>query len=266
MMTSRRSSTSLAALFLASIAASSSFLNFSTAAVLAFAPEISSSSRRQGKSSIRHTAVSFLGDASSTVATKTTTSLSSSRDQAEEFLSTSYPQFYYLLQQNPIALNLMRNSKAGFAVFAPSDAAIAALGEETCNLLNAACNDPDMQPVIAKMASYHIVNAPMSSELLCKYGVASTPGGELTVQSNYNNNDDNGTTIMFDNGVSILASYEFQDELVQNVQDVNGNLMESSVVGGGKTCIVHEVDGFVCPEGLWGVLYEYFGEGSAAVY
>jgi len=154
----------------------------------------------------------------------------------------------------------MRNSKTGFAVFAPSDNAIAALGDEICNLLNAACNSPDMQPVIAKMASYHIVNAPMSAELLCKYGVASTPGGELTVQSN------NDGAIMFDNGVSILASYEFQDELVQNVQDVNGNLMESTVMGGGKTCIVHEVDGFVCPEGLWGVLYEYFGEGSAAVY
>jgi hypothetical protein len=116
-----------------------------------------------------------------------------------------------------------------------------------------------MQPVIAKMASYHIVNAPMSVELLGRYGVASTPGGELTTTV-VQHDDDGGGVIMFENGVSVIESYEFQDELVQNVQDVNGNLVESSSVGGGKTCIVHEVDGFVCPEGLWGVLYEYFEE------
>ncbi|KAK1733445.1 hypothetical protein QTG54_015860, partial [Skeletonema marinoi] len=226
MTTSRRSSSIV--LFLASIAISSFFAT----AVSAFAP-IKSSSRSLHQRSFHHHNKS---------PSSSTTSLSSSRDKAEQYLSTTYPQFYYLLQQNPTALNLMRNSKSGFTLFAPSNDSIAAY---PCNLLSAACNNDDMQPVIAKMASYHIVNAPMSVELLGRYGVASTPGGELTTTV-VQHDDDGGGVIMFENGVSVIESYEFQDELVQNVQDVNGNLVESSSVGGGKTCIVHEVDGFVC--------------------
>ena len=45
------------------------------------------------------------------------TSLCNSRDQAEQYLVESYPQFYYLLQQNPAALQRMHESTTGFAVF-----------------------------------------------------------------------------------------------------------------------------------------------------
>lgn len=176
-----------------------------------------------------------------------------------------------------MALQLLRNSKAGFAIFAPSDSCIASyLGfhsddaySAANDLLEAACTNEEMQPVLAKIASYHVVSGPMTTEILEKYGVVSTPGGELSVSSSFVKGEEEATRAMltFENGVNILSSCEFQNELIENVQDIHGNIVASNVIEGGiggKKCIVHEVNGFVAPENLWGVLFDYFGMGSGS--
>eukprot|EP00571_Detonula_confervacea_P009580 CAMPEP_0172316984 /NCGR_PEP_ID=MMETSP1058-20130122/30183_1 /TAXON_ID=83371 /ORGANISM="Detonula confervacea, Strain CCMP 353" /LENGTH=185 /DNA_ID=CAMNT_0013031427 /DNA_START=239 /DNA_END=796 /DNA_ORIENTATION=+ len=177
--------------------------------------------------------------------------MSSSREQAEQYLSESYPKFYSLLQKNPAALQRMRDSKAGFAVFAPSDAAIDSVGSEQLQLLEAAFNDPDLNQVLSRMAAYHMVSAPMTAEIMGAYNVVTTRVGELPVEV-----APDGT--MYVNGVQIIRSYQFQDQIIQNYQDKDGNLLGSEGVEGGKICIIHEVGGFISPDDLWHAMYSHF--------
>lgn len=177
--------------------------------------------------------------------------MSSSREQAEQYLSESYPKFYFLLQKNPAALERMRDSKSGFAVFAPSDAAIDSLGPEQLQLLDAAFNDPDMSQVVSRIAAYHMVSAPMTAEIMGAYNVVTTRVGELPVEVAPDGS-------LYVNGVQIIQSYQFEDKIIQNYQDTDGNFLGSEGVEGGKICIVHEVGGFVCPDDLWHAIYSHF--------
>lgn len=212
---------------------------------------------------------SSVATSSTTITTATTTRSSSyprightsiynSAEQAEQCLSDYFPQFYYLLQMNPTALQRIRDSKVGFAVFAPSDAAIDSLGTEKLGLLEAACNDEDLLPIVELMVAFHVVSAPMTAEVMNKYNVVSTSVGELPVERS-------AEGMLNVNGANILQSYQFEDRTIQNYQDKDGNLLGSEVVEGGKKCIVHEVDGLVFPENLWNTLYMYYQSKNSEV-
>lgn len=181
-----------------------------------------------------------------------TSLLRSSREEAINFLSENYPKFYYLLQQNPDALREMQDTITGFAVFAPSDDTIDTYYGEQIQMLDAACNVPELNQVVTRMAAYHMVNSPTTSDIMSAYNVVNSRVGELPVEVDAQD----GT--MYVNQVPIIQSYKFEDKMVQNYQDSNGNLLGSEDVGGGKTCIIHEVGGFVCPDELWQLIYEHF--------
>ena len=178
------------------------------------------------------------------------TALYSSREQAEQYLSDNFPKFYWLLQQNESALQNIRDTKTGFAIFAPSDNAIDALGSEQIGMLESALANPELSQVVTRMAAYHMVSIPATTEVMQQYGVVTTRVGELPIEVTQD-----GT--MYVNGVQIIQSYQFEDQIVQNYQDTDGNLLGSENVGG-KTCIIHEVGGFVCPDELWQVIFEHY--------
>ena len=179
---------------------------------------------------------------------KSITTLYSSREQAEQYLSENYPKFYWLLQQNESALQNIRDTKTGFAIFAPSDSVIDALGSEQIGMLESALANPELSQVVTRMAAYHMVSIPATTEVMQQYGVVTTRVGELPVEVGQD-----GT--MYVNGVQIIQSYQFEDQIVQNYQDTDGNLLGSENVGG-KTCIIHEVR--VCPDELWQVIFEHY--------
>jgi len=180
---------------------------------------------------------------------KSITTLYSSREQAEQYLSENYPKFYWLLQQNESALQNIRDTKTGFAIFAPTDGAIDALGSEQIGMLESALANPELSQVVTRMAAYHIVSIPATTEVMQQYGVVTTRVGVPIEVSQ------DGT--MYVNGVQIIQSYQFEDQIVQNYQDTDGNLLGSENVGG-KTCIIHEVGGFICPDELWQVIFEHY--------
>ena len=181
---------------------------------------------------------------------KSITTLYSSREQAEQYLSENYPKFYWLLQQNESALQNIRDTKTGFAIFAPSDSVIDALGSEQIGMLESALANPELSQVVTRMAAYHMVSIPATTEVMQQYSVVTTRVGELPIEV-----AQDGT--MYVNGVQIIQSYQFEDQIVQNYQDTDGNLLGSENVGG-KTCIIHEVGGFVCPNELWQVIFEHY--------
>ena len=146
----------------------------------------------------------------------------------------------------------MHESKTGFAVLAPSDDAIDAMGPERMQILETAMCDPNTQQIVARMAAYHIVSAPATAEIMGTYNVVTTRVGELPVEV-----ANDGT--LYVNGRRVIQSYQFEDQLVQNYQDANGNLLGSESVEGGKICIIHEVDGLVSPDELWHAMYAHYG-------
>ncbi|KAL3799933.1 hypothetical protein HJC23_007406 [Cyclotella cryptica] len=179
---------------------------------------------------------------------------SNSASQAEEHIYNQYPIFYYLLQQNPTALQRIRNSSSGYAVFVLSDEAMNALGQDKLQLLEYACNDADLLPIVETMASFHVVSVPMTVDIMTKYNVVSTGVGELPVEVTQDG-------AIYVNEARLLRSYRFEDRLVQNYEDGDGNLLGSETMEeGGKVCLVHEVDGMVSPEELWNTLYNYYIE------
>ncbi|KAL7517382.1 hypothetical protein ACHAWX_002309 [Stephanocyclus meneghinianus] len=189
-------------------------------------------------------------------ATRTIRSLlfSNSASQAEQHIYNQYPIFYYLLQQNPTALQRIRTSSSGYAVFVLSDEAMNALGPDKLQLLEYACNDADLLPIVETMISFHVVSVPVTVDIMAKYNVVSTSVGELPVEVMQDG-------AMYVNGVRLLQSYRFEDRLVQSYEDGDGNFLGSEMMeGGGKVCLLHEVDGMVSPEELWNTLYNYYLE------
>ena len=98
----------------------------------------------------------------------------------------------------------MRESKRGYAVLAPSDASIDnLLGSEGLRMLEAAsCGDPpELIGLVSKMAAYHVVPAPATSEVMCVFGVVATRAGELPVEAcGDGGGNDVGTATMYVNG------------------------------------------------------------------
>lgn len=198
---------------------------------------------------------------------------SAARDQAEQYLTETYPKFCTLLRQNPMALERMRSSTSGYAVFAPTDAAFDALGPERLHLLDMALyeidgneysnnnydsgGDGSLVDVLSTMAEYHMCSVPATADIMKTYGVVTTSMGELPVTVT-----EDGTT-MYVNGVRVLRSYQFEERLVRDYRDVDGNclgteeVIESSEAGltTMRRCIIHETEGLVCPDELWNIMY-----------
>ena len=194
---------------------------------------------------------------------------SAARDQAEVYLTETYPKFCTLLRQNPMALERMRSSTSGYAVFAPNDAAFDALGPERLHLLDMALSEMDgneynsnnndddgLVDVLSTMAEYHMCSAPATVDIMKTYGVVTTSMGELPVTVT-----EDGTT-MYVNGVRVIRSFQFEERLVRDYRDVNGNclgteeVIESSEAGFEmRRCIIHETEGLVCPDELWNIMY-----------
>jgi uncharacterized surface protein with fasciclin (FAS1) repeats len=195
---------------------------------------------------------------------------SAARDQAEVYLTETYPKFCTLLRQNPMALERMRSSTSGYAVFAPNDSAFDALGPERLYLLDMALSEMDnnkynnnnnnddggLVDVLSTMAEYHMCSVPATADIMKTYGVVTTSMGELPVTVT-----EDGTT-MYVNGVRVIRSYQFEERLVRDYRDVNGNclgteeVIESSEAGFEmRRCIIHETEGLVCPDELWNIMY-----------
>ncbi len=153
-----------------------------------------------------------------------------------------------------MALQQMRESELGFAVFALSDAAFYdALMPGQLELLEAACNEPKLQQVVSTMAGYHMVSVPIMGEVMASFHVVTTRVGELPVVV-----APDGSGALFVNGVRILQSYVFEDVLVQNYQDKDGNMLGSQAGVGGQRFVVHEVENLVCPNELWQSIHSHF--------
>lgn len=197
---------------------------------------------------------------------------SAARDQAEVYLTETYPKLCTLLRQNPMALERMRSSTSGYAVFAPNDLAFDALGPERLHLLDMALGeigdneynnnnydsggDGSLVDVLSTMAEYHMCSVPATADIMKTYGVVTTSMGELPVTVT-----EDGTT-MYVNGARVIRSYQFEERLVRDYRDVDGNclgteeVIESSEAGFElRRCIIHETEGLVCPDELWNIMY-----------
>ena len=189
-------------------------------------------------------------------------------------------------------------SSSGYAVFAPNDTAFDALGDDRLYMLdlalsgngNGAADDDggnydgdrgndsamvkDMRDVVMAMAEFHMVSAPVTCDVMREYGVVTTSMGEMMVDV-----DVDGT--MYVNGVRILRSYQYEERSYVDYVDSYGNSIGIEEVasisssrngndGGGSTrgderCIVvHEVDGLVCPDALWDVMYDIYQRYSSS--
>ncbi|KAL3811969.1 hypothetical protein ACHAXA_011296 [Cyclostephanos tholiformis] len=200
----------------------------------------------------------------------------SSRERAERHLLTTYPKFCKLLYSNPTALERMRSSSSsGYAVFAPNDGAFDALGRDRLNMLDMALSYTavddddvdvgisDMRDVVMAMAEYHMVSAPVTSDVMMKFGVVTTSMGEMNVDV-----DDDGT--MYVNGVRVVRSYQYEDRSFIDYIDSMGNSLGTEEVSErdgkeGRCIVVHEVDGLVCPEVLWDVIYDIYYRYSSSL-
>lgn len=155
-------------------------------------------------------------------------------------------------------------------MFAPNDAAFDALGADRLSMLDVATSAygedgdrgamaSDMRDVVMAMAEYHMVSAPVTSDIMTKFGVVTTSMGEMNVDV-----DADGT--MYVNGVRVLRSYQYEERSYIDYVDALGKSIgiEEVVSGGGdgrgdeRCIIVHEVDGLVCPDMLWDVMYDVY--------
>ena len=192
-----------------------------------------------------------------------TTALPDCRDQAEGYLAEHHPRFCDLLRSNPAALDRMRDSASGYAVFAPSERAFDSLGHGRLGLLAAAMagRDPELRSASDAMAEYHMVSAPATAGIMAAYGVVTTSLGEMPVEV-----APDGT--MYVNGVRVVRSYQFEDRSVVDYRDGGGNPLgiEEVVPGGGadKRCVVHEVEGLLCPDELWQVMQAHYMQSAGS--
>lgn len=196
---------------------------------------------------------------------------SSARDEAEGYLAEHHPRFCDLLRSNPAALERMRASPSGYAVFAPSEYAFDSLGPDRLALLGAAmmggCGDPGMRAMASAMAEYHMVSAPATAGIMAAFGVVTTSLGEMPVEVS-----PDGT--MYVNGVKVVQSLQFEDRSVLDYRDADGNSLGIEEViptggtggtgGGNRRCVVHEVEGLLCPDELWQVMHARYMQSAGS--
>eukprot|EP00560_Eucampia_antarctica_P004520 CAMPEP_0197832858 /NCGR_PEP_ID=MMETSP1437-20131217/16494_1 /TAXON_ID=49252 ORGANISM="Eucampia antarctica, Strain CCMP1452" /NCGR_SAMPLE_ID=MMETSP1437 /ASSEMBLY_ACC=CAM_ASM_001096 /LENGTH=178 /DNA_ID=CAMNT_0043436479 /DNA_START=197 /DNA_END=733 /DNA_ORIENTATION=+ len=142
--------------------------------------------------------------------------------EVEGFLEESYPSFRSLVRNNEKIWNATLDAEEGYTIFAPSEDAIAALGEEKLSHLR---DDAELAHIVA---SYHFINELVTEEELSVAGGVVTQGGTLPV----------GQQTC---GIFGLGGKEC------GVTINEANLVKSSEI---SNCIIHEVDSLVCPESV----------------
>jgi hypothetical protein len=159
------------------------------------------------------------------------TRLRDSASDVEAFLAANYPSASALLSQNGDAMKAIVKSEAGFTLFAPNEAAFAALGEAK----RAQLDDVRNEEMLEKIASYHVVLEPVTADqLFASWGLVME-GGEVPAERSVSRGffgvggKENGRVAL--SGAKVVRSMEFADAT--------------------KTGIVHEMDGFVSPTVLW---------------
>ena len=148
-----------------------------------------------------------------------------------EFLQNYCPAFYQFLEMNEEVWKAIGDTEEGadmgFTVFAPSNEAMQALGDEKMNQLMDERNLETTQRIMG----YHVIGEPVSEEALFNAGGVITVSGEVPIERTVSGGlfgiggqEDGGVTL---NGARVLRTAQ---------------------VGAG---LVHEVDGFVAPNIMW---------------
>ncbi|KAL9179529.1 hypothetical protein ACHAXT_008819 [Thalassiosira profunda] len=167
------------------------------------------------------------------------TALSNSASDVEDYLAANYPSASALLAKTGAAMKkILKDGEAegGFTIFAPNEAAFEDLGDKLRSSLDDVRNDE----MAEKIASYHVIAEPVTSDQLFNSGGVVTEGGEVPAERSVSGGFfgvggkevsqcmDGGVTL---NGAKVVKSLEFADATT--------------------TGIVHEVDGFISPSILW---------------
>jgi uncharacterized surface protein with fasciclin (FAS1) repeats len=152
-------------------------------------------------------------------------------DDAQDFISKSYPSAFSLLSRNNDAMKAINKSESGFTVFAPNEKAFESLGDKKRGQLK----DVRNEEVTEKIAAYHVIAEPVTDKVLFNSGGVITLGGEVPCERSTSGGmfgiggkEDGGVTL---NGSKVVKSTEFTED--------------------DKLCIVHEVDGLISPNIVW---------------
>mmetsp|Transcript_27221 Transcript_27221/g.33366 ORF Transcript_27221/g.33366 Transcript_27221/m.33366 type:complete len:212 (-) Transcript_27221:318-953(-) len=148
--------------------------------------------------------------------------------EANDFITQNYPGLVTLLLKNDAAWKAINESSGtGFTIFAPTSEAFDALGEKKLEQIQ----DPRNLETAEKMASFHVINEPVSADALFNSGGVNTLGGLIEIERSISGGifgiggkEDGGVTL---NGAKVIRSKEV----------ANG--------------VVHEVDNLVSPSILW---------------
>jgi len=162
---------------------------------------------------------------------RTTSSLSNSASDVEEYLAANYPSASNLLSRNGDAMKKILKSELGFTIFAPNEAAFNDMGEKKLEQLGDIRNDE----MAEKISLYHVIDEPVTADQLFNSGGVVTEGGEVPAERSVSGGffgvggqEDGGVTL---SGAKVVQSLEFSDATT--------------------TGIIHEVDGLISPSVLW---------------
>lgn len=160
-----------------------------------------------------------------------TVSLANSASDVEEYLANYYPSAFNLFARNGDAMKKILKSEVGFTIFAPNEYAFNELGEKKREQLEDVRNDE----MAEKIVLYHVIEEPVTADLLFNSGGVVTEGGEVVAERSVSGGffglggkEDGGVNL---NGAKVVQSLEFTDATT--------------------TGIIHEMDGFVSPSILW---------------
>jgi uncharacterized surface protein with fasciclin (FAS1) repeats len=151
---------------------------------------------------------------------------------ARSFLQENYPIFYSILETNDevwkaIGEDDPDKGEYGFTIFAPSDAAMRALGDKKASQLM----DPRNLETTQKIAGYHVIGETVSAEQLFNAGGVVTISGEIPIERSKTG------------GMFGVGGQEDGGLLINKARAT-----QTSQVGTG---LVHEVETLVCPNVMW---------------
>lgn len=148
-----------------------------------------------------------------------------------EFLSEYYPEFYTILDMNDNVWKAIGDTEdgaeVGFTVFAPSAEALFNLGEEKQTQLT----DERNTETIQKIAGYHVLGEPVSTDALFDSGGVVTVSGEVAIERSISG------------GVFGIGGKEDGGVTLNQAK-----VLRTKAIGSG---LVHEVDNLVSPNILW---------------
>jgi hypothetical protein len=167
------------------------------------------------------------------------------RSSLDTFLSTKYPDFYSILNQNDEVAKVL-NAQGAITVFAPTAEAFENLGEKR----RAQLVDPRNLETVEKIGAYHIVEGevvPATSLFQEDWTVPRTEKGNP--QLSYQGVKSMGGAIAVSRSKSGGFLGLFKEEDGGVIIGPEAKIVRSFTVG--KTAIVHEVNALVSPELLW---------------